>query len=113
MAKCDDSAHAREVKSSHHDVAHDAAKALENIPLAMAKAKVGAVIRAAIGNGPLKAYGHEGLVSGVCSGEKAPDYLARIVADKSAKQRLALALLEDDSDVVVTTHIRIRRRKTA
>lgn len=69
----------------------------------MAKAKVGAAIAAAIRDQPRKTYGHEGLMSGVCSGAKVPEYLARICDDPQARRRLALALLEGDDRVTVKT----------
>lgn len=84
---------------------------LAGVPLAMAKAKVGAAVSAAIGDEPLKAFGHVGLVSAVCSGEKVPDYLARIVQDKDSRRRLALALLTDDTDVVVTTTVTFPQKR--
>lgn len=103
------------VEKLHHD---DDASATEvknlsrlDVPLSMAKAKVGAAVTAAIGDNPLKAFGHEGLVSGVASGERVPDYLARIYQDKPARRRLALALLEDDTDVIVTTTVSIPMSK--
>lgn len=77
----------------------------------MAKARMGAAVEQAIGDAPLKAYGDKGLMSKVLSGEKVPDYLARIVQDKGARRRFALALLEDDSDVIVTTTITIPQIK--
>lgn len=69
------------------------------------KVKAGAALKAAIGNDPLKKYGDKGMLANVTSGEKVPDYFARIVDDKHAKRRLALALLSDDSDVIVRTVI--------
>lgn len=73
--------------------------------LSTAKARVGGAVREAIGTDPMKVYGHKGLLHAVCSGEKVPDYLARIYQDKPARRRFALALLNDDTDVVVTTHV--------
>ena len=80
-------------------------KSLHCAPLVAAKTKVGAAVTIAIVDQPLKAFGHEGLMSGVCSGEKVPDYLARIVQDKRTRRRFAVALLEDDTDVIVTVTI--------
>ena len=74
-----------------------------------AKARLGAAFTAAIGDQPGKRFGHEGLVSGLKSGEKVPDYLAQIAEDPEARRRFALALLEDDEDVEIVTEIRIRR----
>lgn len=78
-----------------------------DIPMRMAKAKVGAAVKTAIGDHPLKQFGHAGLVSAVCSGEKVPDYLAAIVKDDVARRKFALALLEDDTGVVLTMHVSI------
>jgi len=80
-------------------------------PLRMAKAKAGAVVKKAIEGRPLRQFGTESLMSGVCSGEKVPEYLARIVDDKLAKRKMALALLEDDTDVIITTTITFPTRK--
>lgn len=80
---------------------------LDEIPLEMARAGVGACVREAIGVEPLKRFGHKGLVHSVCTGEKAPDYLARIYQDRAARRRFALALLNDDSEVIVTTVVTV------
>lgn len=69
------------------------------IPLEMAKAKLGAAVKEAIGNLPLKHFGHKGLISDVCSGEKVPEYLARIVQDDAARRRFARALVQGDKKV--------------
>lgn len=101
-----------EVKDSHRD--GDArAEAVKNLHprLVMAKASVGKAIETAIGDAPLKQFGHEGMVSGLTTGEKVPDYLARIYQDKGARRRFALALLEDDTDVIVTTTITVPMKK--
>lgn len=84
---------------------------LPDLTLEMAKVGVGSAVREAIGRRPLKEFGDKGLVSGVCSGDKAPDYLARIYQDPQARRRFALALLEDDHEVHVDTVIRIPLRK--
>ena len=98
---------AREVKPSHRDDSDESStvKKLPHVPLVMAKAKVGAAIEQAIGDLPDKHFGHEGLVSALKTGEKVPDYLARIYQDRGARRRLALALLEDDDRVRVRTVI--------
>ena len=94
-----------EVKPSHRedDAGPAAVKELHRleIPLRMAKSKVamGSAVKEAIGDLPLKEFGHEGLVSQVCSGEKVPDYLARIYENPASRRRLALALLEGDRKV--------------
>lgn len=72
------------VKEVHHD----------------AKTGMGAVIRDAIGPDKLEAYGHAGLLSGVCSGEKCPDYLAAIFANEGARLRMAKALLRSSGKLV-------------
>lgn len=71
----------------------------------MAKAGMGAAIEHAIGDDPLKAYGDKGLMSKVVTGEKVPDYLARIYGNHEARRRLALALLKDDPSVRMRTTI--------
>jgi hypothetical protein len=94
-----------EVKSLHPDAepSEDTVKNLHLGKLNMAKVKVGEAFAQAIGDQSLKAFGHEGLVSGVVSGAKVPDYLARIYEDPAARRRFALALLEDDARVRVKT----------
>jgi hypothetical protein len=86
----------REVKRLHpgDDVGPEAVKKLHHVPLAMAKADIGAAIGAAIEGKPLKHYGHEGLMSDVISGAKVPEYLARICENPESRRRLALALLK-------------------
>lgn len=74
----------------------------------MAKASMGAAIEQAIGD-RRKAFGDKGLISNVCSGEKVPEYLARIYEDPEARRRFALALLEGDDEIEVYTEIRIRK----
>jgi hypothetical protein len=99
------------VNSVHRESAGDAEAVnkvhrLDDVPLEMAKARIGAAVGAAIGSDPLKAYGHPGLLSEVCSGEKVPDYLGRIYNNRQARRRFALSLLEDDPRVVVETIVR-------
>lgn len=102
-----------EVKPSHRPNGRSEEPSPLAVRLKMAKAKVGAAFERAIGDRPLKEFGHEGLVSAVCSGEKVPDYLARVAEDKQARRRFALALLEDDTDVIVTTTITIPQKVSA
>lgn len=64
-----------------------------------AKRRVGAAVHAAIGDTPRKVYGAENVISGVVSGDKVPDYLARIYQDHGARRRLAKALLNGASGV--------------
>lgn len=85
-------------------------------PLRHAKAQVGAVMAAAIGTDPLKCYGDAGLVSKVCSGEKAPDYLARIYQNPEARRRFAQAWLQDTPGVRMTVTFEfdcLQERRTA
>lgn len=79
--------------------------------MAKAKAKAGAAIEHAIGDTPDKHFGHEGLMSALKSGEKIPDYLARIVEDDDARLRFAKALLQGDTRVTFRTVIEIDERK--
>lgn len=102
---------AAEVKSSHRVNGRSEESSPLDVELRMAKAQMGAAFESAIGDTPDKAFGHEGLVSGLKSGEKVPDYLARIARDKGARRRFALALLEDDTDVIVTTTVTIPQAK--
>jgi len=67
--------------------------------LAMAKMEVGGMVRKAIEGTSLKTYGPKSLISEVCSGEKVPEYLARIIQDSRARRRLGLALLRGDDRV--------------
>lgn len=80
---------------------------LHELPLHMAKAKLGACVREAIGPRALKEFGDKGLMGNVISGEKAPEYMARIYQDPAARRRLALALLKDDPAVKVRTVIEV------
>src|SRR5690349_17920414 len=80
---------------------------LTELPLKMAKAKVGECVREAIGPRQLKEFGDKGLMGNVISGEKAPDYMARIYQDPAARRRLAFALLKGDPSVKVRTVIEI------
>lgn len=102
-----------EVNSSHRepDRSCEAVKKLHDVPLRQAKAAIGGAVREAIGARPLKEFGHEGLLSEVCSGGKAPEYLARIYLDPQARRRFALALLAEDADVTVTTTVTIPQKK--
>lgn len=93
-----------EVKPSHRD---DRGGEVPSPRLRMAKAKMGTAIEQAIGDEPDKTFGHEGLMSALKSGEKVPDYLARIYQNKEARRRFAMALLQDDTDVIVTTTITV------
>lgn len=79
-----------------------------DVPLEMAKARLGHAVRKAIGGSPLKAYGHKGLVSAVCEGSKVPEYLARIYLDPTARRRFAFALLENDNEVELETTARYK-----
>ena len=100
-----------EVKPLHRESERrsEVVKELHHVPMVQAKAGMGAAVKQAIGDEPMKAYGHEGMVSAVCSGEKVPDYLARIYADERARTRFALALLEDIAGVEIETTVRVKR----
>lgn len=74
-------------------------------PLEIAKVSVGRALKAGIGDEPLKAYGDRGFMSNVLSGEKVPEYLARIYQNDEARRRFARALLADDDAVRVRTVI--------
>lgn len=83
---------------------------LADIPLSMAKARMGEAVSQAIGTRALKEFGDKGLVSHVTSGEKVPEWLARIYQDPETRRRYALALLEDCADVEVETTVRMKKR---
>jgi hypothetical protein len=68
--------------------------------ITQAKAGMGAVIKEAIGPDKLEAYGHASLMSGICSGEKVPEYLAAIYANEESKLRMAKALLRSSGKQV-------------
>lgn len=84
---------------------------LEDVPLQMAKADLGRAVGQAIEGRAFKEFGAKSLISGVVSGEKVPEYLARIYLDPAARRRLALALLKDDEAVTMRTVIEIDERK--
>ena len=75
--------------------------------LRKAKVAVGAAFRRAFGDQARRKYGHEGLISALCSGEKVPDYLASVYLDEDARRRFALALLKGDPKVRVRTVVDI------
>jgi hypothetical protein len=68
-------------------------KKLEDAPLEVAKAEVGALIGAAIAGKPRKVFGDEGQLSRVVSGEGVPDYFARIYRDPEARRKLGFSFL--------------------
>jgi hypothetical protein len=67
--------------------------------VSMAKAAVGAAVKNAIGDAPMKQYGDKGQLSNVISGEGVPDYMARIYEDPAARRRYAISLLKGDPKV--------------
>lgn len=73
--------------------------------LEIAKERVGACVRAGVGDRQLKEFGDKGLMSNVCSGEKVPEYLARIHDDPAARRRFGRAWLEGVATVKTTTSI--------
>lgn len=92
---------------------HGAVNKVHQLParaLAMAKADVGGTVKEAIEGRSPKEFGSKTLVSGLCSGEKVPDYLARIYQDPRSRRRLALAWLRNDPEVKVKVTIEIDGR---
>lgn len=81
--------------------------------LGQAKAHVGAAVKSAIGDQPLKQFGDKGLMSKVCAGEKVPDYLARIYQDREARRRFVRAWLKDDGAVRVRVVYEFEEERTA
>jgi hypothetical protein len=67
--------------------------------LEAAKAHVGEVVKAAIGDNPRKVYGPDNTISGVISGEKVADWLARIYVDHGARKRFAREWMRGSSGV--------------
>lgn len=82
-------------------------RTLPEIPLQMAKAGIGQAVKSAIGDDPLKFYGDDSLMAKVISGERVPDYLARIYRNDGARRRYAISLLRGDKRVRVRTVIEI------
>ena len=82
-------------------------RTLPEIPLEMAKAGIGRAIKSAIGDDPMKVYGDDSLMAKVISGERVPDYLARIYNRPEACRRYAISLLKGDKQVRVRTVIEI------
>jgi len=82
-------------------------RTLPEIPLEMAKAGIGRAIKHAIGDEPLKVYGDDSMMAKVISGERVPDYLARIYNRPEARRRYALSLLRGDKKVRVRTVVEI------
>ena len=82
-------------------------RTLPDIPLEMAKAGIGRAIKSAIGDDPLKVYGDDSMMAKVISGERIPDYLARIYRNPEARRRYAVSLLRGDKQVRVRTVVEI------
>ena len=82
-------------------------RTLPDIPLEMAKAGIGRAIKSAIGDDPLKVYGDDSMMAKVISGERIPDYLARIYRNPEARRRYAVSLLRGDKRVRVRTVVEI------
>jgi len=61
--------------------------------LEQSKVALGRDISEAIAGTPRKVYGDDALMSGICSGDKVPDYLARIYRDRIARRKLGFAFL--------------------
>jgi hypothetical protein len=88
-----------EAREDRTTVVNKVERLLPDVQLAMAKAKVGACVKKAIGPRALKEFGDKGQMSNVVSGEKVPEYLARIYQDEAARRRFARALVEGDQKV--------------
>lgn len=80
-------------------------RTLPEIPLEMAKAGIGRAIKSAIGDDSMKVYGDDSLMAKVISGERIPDYLARIYRNPDARRRYALELLKGDPRVRIRTTV--------
>lgn len=78
---------------------------VDRLPVEAGKANVGAAVRSAIGDDPLRVYGDEAFMSKVISGEKVPDYLGRIASRPDALRRYALSLLKADPNVRIRTTV--------
>lgn len=87
--------------------AKGAVKKIDSLPLDDAKARVGRAVKDAIGDQPFKVYGDEGQMSKVVTGEKVPDYMARIYRNPEARRRYAVSLLRGDKSVRVRTVVEI------
>lgn len=81
-------------------------RAVKKVHLAMpdqsleaVKTQVGQVVKAAIGDNPMKVYGAENLMSGVVNGEKVADWLARIYRDNGARKRFGREWMRGSSGV--------------
>jgi len=102
------------VKLVHHEDGRRAVNDVHHVPparmlkcdsLAAAKVAVGEALEDAIGGDAYKRYGTRSLMSGVCSGEKVPNYLAAIYAHEPARVRLALSLLTGTHNVTVKLRV--------
>jgi hypothetical protein len=63
------------------------------------KKAVGRVARAGIGDSPRKVYGPDNITSGVVSGERIPDWMARLYNDDEARLRFGKAWLDGAAGV--------------
>jgi hypothetical protein len=82
-------------------------RTMPDIPLEMAKAGIGRAVKHAIGDEPLRVYGDDSMMAKVITGEKVPDYLARIYKNPEARRRYAVSLLRGDKKVRVRTVVEI------
>lgn len=62
-------------------------------PLDAGKKAVGGAVKFAMGQRAMKEFGDTGQMSNVCSGEKVPEYLARIWNDREARRRFGMAFM--------------------
>lgn len=85
--------------------AQSAVLKVDRHPMEAGKASIGAAVKSAVGNDPLRVYGDEAFMSKVISGEKVPDYLGRIASRPDALRRYALSLLKNDPNVRIRTTV--------
>ena len=87
------------------ETAREAVRKLDLPSLDDAKASVGRAVKHAIGDDPARVYGDEGQMSRVMTGEKVPDYMARIYRNPDARRRYVLSLLKGDPNVRIRTTV--------
>jgi hypothetical protein len=85
--------------------AQSAVLKVDRHPMEAGKASIGAAVKSAVGDDPLRVYGDEAFMSKVISGEKVPDYLGRIASRPAALRRYALSLLKGDPNVRIRTTV--------
>jgi hypothetical protein len=92
------------------ETAKAAVKKVDWPSLQAGKERVGRAVRAGVGDDPIRVYADEGQMSRVMGGPGIPDYMGRLANNPEALRRYALALLEGDEDVSITTTVTLRRR---